>query len=358
MNYFISKPQQLHANIAESDQSYINLVPFEISTLVFFPSMDNEVSNIIRSLKKTGDLYQIPTQLFQLGSNYLAPLLSQFFNACIEDSIFPDDFKLSKITPLFKKGSRKIIENYRPISVLSNLNKIFEKLMYSRLSSFVQSFGILSSNQYGFRPDSNTELATLRLISRILPAISDKTYAIAVFVDFSAAFDTVTHDLLFSKLWRYGVRGAALDFVKSYFSGRSQEVTFNGCTSNRRAIDLGVLQGSILGPLFFNLYTNDINFLFDNTEIVLYADDGTLIFLSDDIDVLTLDVNSALAKLNDWCNYNRLAINSEKTKCMLITPKLNVLTPSIYLNQVPLEFVTSFKYLGVHLDNCLKLLKI
>ena len=126
------------------------------------------------------------------------------------------------------------------------------------------------------------------------------------------------------------------------------------CYANCHSIELGVLQGSILGPLFYNIYTNDINFLFDNTKPILYADDTTLVFLSNDIKALTVTVNAALIKLTDWCNYNRLVINRNKTKCMLVTPRLNVAVPSIYLGETQLEFVDSFKYLGVYLDSDLK----
>ena len=353
-DYFISKPHLLHNNIAESHNNYLNLIPFKNSSLILYPSTWYEVANIIKSLKKTSSLSEIPSQLLQLGCDYLAPLLSQLFNDCIVSGVFPDAFKLSNVTPLFKKGSRNSIENYRPISVLNNLHKIFERLVYTRLSSFVDSCRILSSNQFGFRSDSNTELASLKLIAKILPAILDKMYAIVVFLDFSSAFDTVTHELLFSKLWRYGVRGCALDFIKSYFSGRFQEVSVQGYTSDRQYINSGVLQGSILGPLFFNLYTNDINFALDNSDPILYADDTTLVFLSNDIVSLSLNVNNMLLRLKDWCDFNRLVVNSEKTKCMLITPRLNVVPPIIFYDQTQLSFVDSFKYLGVQFDSDLK----
>ena len=353
-DHFISKPQRLHNSVLNPVGDYLHLVPFINSSIYMCLSSPGEVVCAIQSLKKTGLLHDVPPRMLRLGVNYFAPLISKLFNSCLDHGVFPDAFKFSKITPLFKKGSRHQIENYRPISILSNLNKIFEKLMHTRLSSFFESRNVISCSQFGFRPNSNTELATLKLLSRIIPAFYDKSYAIAVYLDFSAAFDTVGHGLLIKKLWRSGIRGIALNFIESYFTNRYQEVIFNGCTSDSHRIQLGVLQGSVLGPMFFNLYTNDINFLLNNCDPILYADDTTLIFLSDDIMTLTSTVNIALARLFDWCNYNHLVLNRDKTKCMLFTPRVNVAIPNIYLNGTRIDFVDSFKFLGIHLDKDLK----
>ena len=160
------------------------------------------------------------------------------------------------------------------------------------MSSYFYDNNLLSENQYGFRREKNTELACLSLIDRVLPAFVDQGYAICVFLDFSACFDTVDRTMALEKMHSYGVRGAPLELIKSYFTGRCQRVKYRGNLSNSAYQDIGVIQGSKMGPLFFDIYSNDINMICDQKENILFADDTCLIYFGVDLERLVMHVNS------------------------------------------------------------------
>ena len=176
---------------------------------------------------------------------------------------FPSALKISKITPIHKKGPKNDIKNHRPISVLPNISKIFENLIFSRIKHAFNSFGVLSENQFGFRPNKNTELAALNLIHRTLPAINNKQFALCVFLDFSACFDTISRDILLHKLTLYGIHNNSIEFLSSYFHNRQQYVSYNGECSNLKTQNIGVIQGSKNGPLFFDIYPTLVHHLSD-----------------------------------------------------------------------------------------------
>ena len=170
------------------------------------------------------------------------------------NGVFPDRLKISDVLPLYKKDSRLKVSNYRPISLLSNLDKIFEKLIYIRTYNFFQLNNVFFQQQFGFRKKHSTSHAILNMIQKIMDTLDKGQFACAVFVDLQKAFDTVDHKILLSKLCHYGVRGIPLSLFESYLSGRLQFVTANGVSSNMAEIVHGVPQGSVLGPLVSNLY--------------------------------------------------------------------------------------------------------
>jgi hypothetical protein len=267
---------------------------------------------------------------------------------------YPDVLKIAKITPVHKVGSRTCISNYRPISILGNLNKIFEKVTHVRLNSYFVSQDLLSSSQFGFRRGVGTETAMLHLVSYALQAFEDRGFVLCVYMDFSKAFDTVNHALLLTKLDRYGVRGLALDLMKSYLNNRIQYVSYCAVSSEKQSVKVGVPQGSCLGPLLYSIYTNDLHRFIDNRcRDVMYADDTTLVSFSQDLELLKLRKNVILGSVIEWCNYNRLAVNVTKTKAMLFTNRLAD-PPEIFINNSLLEYVEEYKYLGVIFDPKLK----
>ena len=190
-----------------------------------------EISKIIASVKKEGSLGDISIRFLRACVPFILKPLCNFFNLCITSGVFPDIMKLAKINPVFKKGSTHIVTNYRPISILCNISKIFESIMYNRLNNFLMSQNILSERQYGFRKGKNTELAVLDLLHRVLPSIQDKKFAICVFLDYSACFDTICRDILLKKLERYGVRNSCLNLFKSYLTDRRQYVEYKNFRS-------------------------------------------------------------------------------------------------------------------------------
>ena len=172
-------------------------------------------------------------------------------NLSISSGIVPDQLKIARVLPIFKSGETHVFSNYRPISVLPIFSKVFEKVVYKRLFNYFNKSDILFQNQYGFRKGRSTSLALHHLYDKISAAIDHRKFTAGIFLDLAKAFDTVNHDILLNKLKHYGVRGLALEWIKSYFTNRQQYVEYNGICSRTSVIRCGVPQGSILGPLFF-----------------------------------------------------------------------------------------------------------
>jgi hypothetical protein len=254
------------------------------------------------------------------------------------------------VIPIFKSGNRKLVGNYRPISLLPILNKILEKLIYSRLIDFLNHCQIISDCQFGFRKSKDTQQAALKLIDRILQSVVANEYCACIFLDFSKAFATVDHVLLLKKLDRYGIRGIPLELLSSYLRDRKQHTKINSCSSQNLNMTVGVPQGSCLAPLLYILYTNELHNLLPEMFMVLFVNDTSLVDSDSNIENLFFKLNSILETLLDWCNYNKLTLNRKKTKYMVFNrSKINI--PSLNLGNVQLERVSEFKYLGFTLDD-------
>ena len=353
-DYFINKPEGIHRDIGTSNGDYLEITERTSQSMVFFPITQSEVVRSIRALKKQGGLNDISRKFLKLSEREITPHLVTLFNKCVREGIYPNVLKLAKITPVYKKKERNLISNYRPVAVLTNLCKVFESIIFDRLSSFFQKKEILSQNQYGFRKHRSTELAVFTLLDRLLPALDDKLYSICVFLDFTACFDTISRSLLFKKLERYGVRDLVLSLIKSYFEGRKQYVNFKNFNSNAKLQKLGVIQGSKCGPLFYDIYANDISKLCGEKEYLMFADDTVLVYTGTNLNDLILQVNSRLDTIADWCKFNKLSLNSEKCKYMVVSNLDIPMKPIILINNTPIEEVSHFKYLGLQLDSSLK----
>ena len=194
---------------------------------------------------------------------------------------------------------------------------MFERFIYNRLHTFLEKYNILFTSQYGFRKQSSTEHATLELIDSVVNALNDKHYALAVFIDLSKAFDTLYHNILLDKLWHYGIRRVPHKRFKSYLEHRKQFVINKDTMSDYQSTKCGVPQGSILGPLLFLIYINDMPLSSHTAQLILFADDTSLLFKSKDLNNLTINVNSELIKIYHWISANKLSLNIGKTKCML-----------------------------------------
>ena len=353
-SHFLTNPMNIHHSIPNSGYSSQTNVPINSNTMVFNHTTISEISFYIKKLKKNGQLGDISKKFLILCVNEIVPFICRLFNLCIDQGIFPSVFKSAKITPVYKKGARSCISNYRPISVLTNLSKVFETVIYNRLNNYFNEREILSKNQYGYRKGMSTELAILDLVSKLMPAINDQKYAVCVFLDYSSAFDTLCRNRLLNKLHRYGVRGNGYRLLESYFDARNQSVSYNSHLSRRLYQNIGVVQGSKLGPLLYDIYSNDFNFLCDNNECILYADDTCLVFAGKDLIELEQYINGKLQMVQLWCNNNKMSLNVLKSQFMLITNRRVEMYPSLVIGGNEISRVENFKYLGIMMDEKLK----
>ena len=241
----------------------------------------------------------------------------------ITTGIFPDSFKISKITPLFKKGDVFLLSNYRPISLLPTISKFFERILYNQLYEYFNSNNLLAEQQYGFCTNHSTEYAAVKLVDTISKEMESGSTPTALYIDLSKAFDTLSFDILLYKLNYYGVKGNAFKLLKNYLTNRKQYVVFNNQNSETVNITTGVLQGSILGPLLFSICINDLISISNNLKFIMYADDTTIYFNLEDFDPYHLkrDINNELEKITLWLKMNKLSLNVQKTKFMIFHRK-------------------------------------
>ena len=267
--------------------------------------------------------------------------------------IFPDAFKLSKVIPLFKKGDSSLLVNYRPISLLPTISKIFEKVIHDQLYEYFDKYNLLAEQQYGFRKQHSTEYAAVKLVDRVSKEMEIGKTPTNVYIDLSKAFDTLTFHILLFKLKYYGVTDTALDLMRSYLTNRKQYVVFNSCQSDYSEIYTGVPQGSILGPLFFSIYINDLINVSNRLNFLMYADDTTIYFNLEEFDHLNKegDINGELEKVNTWLKLKKLSLNAQKTKLMVFHRKQkHVDEINVQINGTKIERVESFNFLGIMLD--------
>ena len=299
--------------------------------------------------KKACGYDEINNKIIKKTSNVIAPFLETLFNSCMKQGIYPECFKLAQVTPLFKGGDKLDLGCYRPISLLPALSKVLEKIILVRMMSFLTNNEVLSEEQFGFRPKFTTEFAILDIYEKLMKNLDESLSSCAIFLDLAKAFDTVNHNILLQKLEVYGIRGTCLKFFESYLENRYQFVKLENSKSIISLIEFGVPQGSILGPLLFLLYINDLPEA-TNLFVKLYADDTFLCAQNKDFNLLENEVNMELKKVFDWMSSNKLTLNISKSKYMIVTNKGNVPAISVKINDTELEQCSSYKYLGVMFD--------
>ena len=220
----------------------------------------------------------------------------------------------SRVIPVYKEGVKNDFGNYRPISLISAFGKLIEKIVAAQLTRFLETNNILYKHQYGFRSQHDCQQPLVFFTEKVRPSldIENNCYSIAVFIDMKKAFDTIPFNHLISKLEFYGVQGAALKWFNSYLYGRQQCVEINGCRSLNREVKMGVPQGSILGPLLFLLYINDLPNSINKSTPILFADDTTVVKTGTNLQELYRDMNNELLNIETWCKTNKLSLNAKK----------------------------------------------
>ena len=252
------------------------------NSFVFEPCQPKEVKTLIAQLnisKATGP-NGVPTEILQLINNEVCEPLSKIYTLAVMLETHPEKLKFVNAIPIHKKGSWILLSNYRPISLLSNLNKIFEKIIFNLLYCFLEKYDCIYELQYGFRAKHSTTHALINIIERIRVALDNNQPVSGVFVDFQKAFDTVNHTILLSKLEYYGIRGHIKGWFKSYLHKRKQSVIINGYESEIQILNHGVPQGSVLGSLLFLIYINDLHLSIQNSNVYHFADDTNLLKIS------------------------------------------------------------------------------
>ena len=282
------------------------------------------------------------------------PLL-HIINLSFKTGIFPENMKIAKVLPLFKSGERSKMDNYRPISLLPLFSKILERIMHTRLYKHFESNKLFYGKQFGFRKNCGVDFGLMEVVDDISQAMANKKLTLGVFIDLSKAFDTVDHEILLQKMKIYGICGVELLWFKSYLTNRQQFVTIDDVISSLQYIKCGVPQGSILGPLLFLIYVNDMHLAVPKLNTVMFADDTNLFMCGSDYKKLFKDMNEQLSFIEDWFSVNKLSLNVDKTKytlfcskCMeedlpLKLPKLNIGKNEVYRTRYT-------KFLGILID--------
>ena len=299
----------------------------------------------------------------------IAPLLTIAINQSLTNGIFPSKLKQAKVIPLYKnKGEDTSFGNYRPISLLNVISKIFERVVFNQIYHYFLVNNLLFGSQYGFRTRHSTEDAAIELVDQIHRAFENDMHdqVLAVFLDLSKAFDTIDHEILLKKLSHYGVIGEALDWFRSYLTDRTQFVLYDDTESELQTIRVGVPQGSLLGPLLFLIYINDAHRASDALKFIHFADDTTLsqnlsFFSGVNNGSLTQSqlerrINVELKFIHDWLCVNKLSLNVSKTRSMVFkNPRLPMVSQPfvVEIDGEKVKYVSEFNFLGVTLDEFL-----
>ena len=324
----------------------------------FPPTDENEICKIISQFKidKATGPCSIPSKILNLIKFEISKPLSLIINLSFETGIHPDKLKTAQVIPVFKKGSKLLTSNYRPISLLSNLNKIFEKAMYTRIYNFLNNQNCFYPLQFGFREKHSTDHALISIIDKINEALDKKKIACGIFVDFQKPFDTVNHDILLKKLSHYGIRNNVNDWFKSYLHERKQYVSILGYDSPLSTVYHGVPQGSVLGPLLFLIYINDLNKAIKYSTTYHFADDTNMLRIANSYREIEKQLNIDLKNLYSWLLANKISLNATKTEILYFKKPLSPPPPSnlkIKLNGLILKPTNTIKYLGIHIDDTL-----
>ena len=323
-----------------------------MNSIYLRPVSASEIHETVNKLKNKATLDTKICPMKIANSDFkFTETLAHIINTSFNQGIFPSALKNALVVPIHKGGCKTDVANYRPISLLSSFSKIFEKLMHTRVLQFLDSNGSLFESQYGFRPGMSCEHALLNAQNSILHSLNKNQIAVLLLLDYSKAFDVIEHATLLNKLEHYGIRGQALRWFSSYLSNRQQFVSIDGVNSTSTTIQYGVPQGSILGPLLFVIYINDLPQISNLAKFILYADDANIIITGNTEEEINSKLHVITSLLVNWVDSNGLSLNLKKTHYMVFS-KRRVEYSKIEVNIAGTKIgrVTEARFLGVIID--------
>ena len=349
--YFASIGKTISDSIPDTVVDPLQFVERNSNSLFLTPTHRLEIISIVNSFKnKPCNIDSIPNSIYKSLVEDFAGIISNLINVSFLNGEFPTIFKTARVIALHKKGNKNIMSNYRPISTINTIGKIFEKAMYERLMSFAERYELISKNQYGFRRNLSTTDSLLNFTNNIHNSLNSKGSTIGVSLDYKKAFDSIHHQILLNKLYKLGIRGTALDWFKSYLTDRKQYVVVNGKSSSISNVPTGCPQGSILSSILFLLYIDDMYKCTPYLKFTHYADDTLVYYTHDSIPSLVNIINSGLSDISIWLKTNKLLLNSEKSNYILFSNKKIIPNIRIAIDDHPIDRVKSTTFLGIVID--------
>lgn len=358
-SHFIDIPKKLNEKLTAVQGDGNNTFNFNINypTIFLEPVSETEILNVILNLKSSNSagIDGVSSNVLKRSAKIVVKPLTFLINASIFNGEFPTVLKNAKIIPLFKKGDSTLLDNFRPVALLPTISKILERVIYNRIVNFANKNNIFSICQHGFLKGKSTETAIMDFLTKLYENLNKNMKSMGLFMDLSKAFDLINHRLLLNKLQCYGLRGKIHDWLESYLSSRTQLVEVNGIRSELEEVSIGVPQGSVLGPLLFLLYINDLPQCISDNNLIMFADDTSYLSGKSSVDDAKYDIQDKLKSFTAWFQENRLFLNASKTVFINFTPRIsNILQSSlIKINHKSIQQVDSTKFLGVFIDNAI-----
>lgn len=369
-DFFINIGTKLSSTISSSQQKFGSETKIK-NSIYLTPVSENELITHISSLKNNSAPGEdgITVKVIKLTHKYLLKPLMYIINLAICTSQIPKEWKISIVTPVYKAGDSTNLTNYRPISVINNFGKIFEKCIKKRLVDFLEKENVLYQKQFGFRNNKNTEDAVFDLTNNIMSQLSNNKKCLVVFLDLAKAFDTVSHKILLEKLNDVGVRGNSLMLFQNYLTNRIQKVKINESLSSNQLITTGVPQGTVLGPILFLIYINELGKLLETGSVISYADDTAILFNAETWDDVYQIAERGLSTVQTWLNLNLLSLNTAKTQFITFSSTFvgqpykdnikihqcsDITTNKTQCKCPTIQRVSTVKYLGIMVDQHLR----
>ena len=355
--YFSNVGKQLASNFGDAplnSNEYLSFLGEPLpEPFIFEPVSESMVYEVLLSIKNSAHGYdKIPIQIYREYFSFIGPVVTKICNSSILLGEFPKELQIAKVKCIFKAGDKKVIKNYRPISILPSFSKIIEKIVTFQLIHFFESRNLLTNSQFGFRRNRSTELACQSALKEVYSSLDSGMLSVGIFLDLAKAFESLDRTILLKKLEFYGVRQSSLKWFISYFSNRRQYVSYKNCFSPMLPVEYGVPQGSIIGPVLFVIFINDIIKSDIDSSLILFADD-TSVFLHDRCpETLIARATRSLGNIKSWLNKNRLTLNNQKTQYIIFHYKQRsrLTLGNISIENEVISRVRSLRFLGLHID--------